>query len=227
MAMKHNASKIVPKMKSAIVIYISYVIIGSFYTPGVEASSISVESSNSSEFRRKLQNSKLASLKEDSNSSAQVIGSAQVISTSYPKTAINQKYWTAFINISYVHITGNGSKRMYHTDHSETGRFSTSHPIDVRGMAIKLVSEKSDQSNDTDSLYPEEDGDVTGCFPPFVENFPRNESWIAVVKRGHCTFNEKIKNALDLNASGILVYDNEEGKPLQSMKGRKKFGISI
>ena len=218
MAIKHNESRIGPKMISFLVIYTSFVIIGRFYTPGVEASSISVGSSNSSD-------SKLASLKEDSNSSAQVIG--QVISTSYPKTAINQKYWTAFINISYVHITGNGSKRMYHTDHSETGRFSTSHPIDVRGMAIKLVSEKSDQSNDTDSLYPEEDGDVTGCFPPFVENFPRNESWIAVVKRGHCTFNEKIKNALDLNASGILVYDNEEGKPLQSMKGKKKFGISI
>ena len=221
MAMKHNESRIGPKMKSFLVIYTSFVIVGRFYTPGVEASSISVDSSNSSELKRKIQDSKLASLKEDSNSSA------QVISTSYPKTAINQKYWTAFINISYVHITGNGSKRMYHTDHSETGRFSTSHPIDVRGMAIKLVSEKSDQSNDTDSLYPEEDGDVTGCFPPFVENFPRNESWIAVVKRGHCTFNEKIKNALDLNASGILVYDNEEGKPLQSMKGKKKFVISI
>ena len=42
-------------------------------------------------------------------------------------------------------------------------------------------------------------------------------------KRYTRVFNEKIKNALDLNASGILVYDNEEGKPLQSMKGNKSF----
>ena len=114
---------------------------------------------------------------------------------------------------------------MYHTDHSETGRYSTSHPIDVRGVAIKLISENSYQSNNSDSTHPEEEGDVTGCTPPFVENFPQNESWIAVVKRGGCTFNEKIKNALDLNASGILVYDNEESKPLQSMKGKITFVV--
>ena len=213
MAIKHKTSNTRPKMKQQILIYTAFLIIGSLYTLNIEASSISSESSNSSELKTNL-----TSRKEDSDSSS------KAISTSYPKPAINQIYWTAFINISYVHITTNGSKRMYHTDNSETGRYSTSLPIDVRGLAIKLVSENSNQSNNNNSLHPEENGDITGCFPPFLDNFPRNESWIAVVKRGHCTFNEKIKNALDLNASGILVYDNEERQPLQSMKGKNGFG---
>ena len=35
------------------------------------------------------------------------------------------------------------------------------------------------------------------------------EAWIAVIRRGGCTFNEKIRNVLALNASGVLIYDNE------------------
>jgi hypothetical protein len=71
----------------------------------------------------------------------------------------------------------------------------------------------------------QEDGDVTGCVPPFVNNYPRNESWVAVLKRGGCTFNEKVKNAKELNASGVLVYDIEDGSPLQSMKVEAHYRI--
>ena len=66
----------------------------------------------------------------------------------------------------------------------------------------------------------ENDSKVTGCFPPFLDNYPHNETWIAVVKRGRCTFNEKVKNAFALNASGIIIYDDDDGKLLQSMKGK-------
>ena len=55
-----------------------------------------------------------------------------------------------------------------------------------------------------------------------MDNYPHDQSWIAVVKRGKCTFNEKVKNALELNASGVLVYDDENGETLQSMKGIQK-----
>ena len=202
-------SKMNPEM---LIVCTAFIIVGSLNILGIEASSVLSETSNSSETKQDLTASK-----ENSNSSS------EAVSTSFQKPLINQKYWTAFINISYIHIKSNGSKHMYHTDHSETGRYSTSHPIDVRGVAIVMISENSDQSNNSDPTHAEEEGDVTGCTPPFVENFPHNESWIAVVKRGGCTFNEKIKNALDLNASGILVYDNEERKPLQSMKGKKLF----
>ena len=88
------------------------------------------------------------------------------------------------------------------------------------GVALVMKSEKSNagSSNVPETSFHEDD-DATGCVPPFVNNYPRNKSWIAVVKGGGCTFNEKVKNAKELNASGVLVYDIEDGKPLQSMKG--------
>ena len=59
----------------------------------------------------------------------------------------------------------------------------------------------------------------SGCQGPFVKNWPQNKPWIALVKRGHCVFNQKIQNAEFLNASGVLVYDYESGNGgLQSMK---------
>lgn len=40
-----------------------------------------------------------------------------------------------------------------------------------------------------------------------------------MIKRGGCTFNQKIQNAESLNASGVLIYDHEAGNGgLQSMK---------
>ena len=48
-----------------------------------------------------------------------------------------------------------------------------------------------------------------------LQNYPvpgegeEGEAWIAVIRRGGCTFNEKIRNVLALNASGVLIYDNE------------------
>ena len=58
-----------------------------------------------------------------------------------------------------------------------------------------------------------------GCQGPFEPNWPSSQPWIALVQRGDCTFNQKIQNALDLKASGILIYDLPDGGGvLQSMK---------
>ena len=62
--------------------------------------------------------------------------------------------------------------------------------------------------------------DFTGCSGPFEPNWPdKGQPWIALVQRGECTFNQKIQNALELKASGILIYDLPDGGGvLQSMK---------
>jgi hypothetical protein len=57
------------------------------------------------------------------------------------------------------------------------------------------------------------------CKGPYIPNWPIDKPWIALIRRGKCTFNSKIANALSLNASGVLVYDNGSGGGvLQSMK---------
>ena len=62
-----------------------------------------------------------------------------------------------------------------------------------------------------DPDYSDDGLDRSGCNPPFRQNYPvaGEEAWIAVIRRGGCTFNEKIRNVLALNASGVLIYDNE------------------
>ena len=57
------------------------------------------------------------------------------------------------------------------------------------------------------------------CQGPFLRNWPADQSWIALIKRGNCTFNTKIANALGLKASGVLIYDHlESGQVLHNIK---------
>ena len=55
---------------------------------------------------------------------------------------------------------------------------------------------------------------ISGCSGPFVKHWPKDGPWIALIKRGDCTFSQKIKNAESLNASGVLVYDHDSGANL-------------
>ena len=125
------------------------------------------------------------------------------------------------MKIDYVYLN-NDSRPMYHTMSDETGRYSTANHKEAKGVAVIMTSKRSPLVPGS-SLYEtsfNKDGDTSGCFPPFLENFPRNQAWIAIVKRGGCTFNDKVKNALKLNASGIIVYDNKDREQLQTMKGK-------
>ena len=61
---------------------------------------------------------------------------------------------------------------------------------------------------------------ISGCSGPFIKHWPKDGPWIALIKRGDCTFSQKIKNAESLNASGVLVYDHDSGTNL-FMKNRK------
>ena len=61
---------------------------------------------------------------------------------------------------------------------------------------------------------------ISGCSGPFIKHWPKDGPWIALIKRGDCTFSQKIKNAESLNASGVLVYDHDSGANL-FMKNRK------
>lgn len=120
---------------------------------------------------------------------------------------ITTDYWTAFINVTFVD-TKNSIK---HTESTETGRYSTDIVRAVRGIAVEL---KGIGENRT------EEDKLSGCEPPFdTTRIPDSEKWIAVIKRGGCPFNRKISNAISLNASAVIVYDNvPKSNSLESMK---------
>lgn len=117
-------------------------------------------------------------------------------------------YWTAYLNISYV----DKDRQVWHTERTETGRFSSSGAKEAAGVAVEITSEDD----------PE---DRSGCTLPFRKTYPSDQKWIAIIERGKCTFNQKISNALSVNASGVLIYDNEDDGILQSMKVEERFPI--
>ena len=216
-----------PMGSSRLAIGITFIIFGGLHhhapvsaaTSMVKSSMVAFSPSSSSSKQSLLSDWK--ALKDDSHTESTTLPSSRALST--PTTSYKETdYWTAFINISYIDKT-NESSPVYHTAHSETGRYSAGIAKDVRGIAVKMISEsdlQGDPENKSQNSANLQDKDITGCYPPFVTNYPKNEPWIAVIKRGHCTFNEKIKNAMDLNASGVLVYDDKHDNLLHSMKGK-------
>ncbi len=109
----------------------------------------------------------------------------------------SSQYWTAYLNVSYT----DSDRNVWHTERTETGRFGSGGPKPGRGVAVELLSATVRGDVASGDGY-----DRSGCKAPFQENYPSSEPWIAIIRRGKCTFNEKIANALALNASGVLVY---------------------
>ncbi|XP_074523337.1 RING finger protein 148-like [Halichoeres trimaculatus] len=95
-------------------------------------------------------------------------------------------FWTAVVDISYT-----TSNNQTVDKNCECGVFGDDSPLEKASGIITL---------------PE--GDPKGCGPDPVYN--RNASsppWIALVKRGNCTFSEKINAAKRQGAAGVLVYN--------------------
>lgn len=59
----------------------------------------------------------------------------------------------------------------------------------------------------------------TGACEPLLQSTTRTEPWIALVQRGVCNFNKKIRNAaVGSNASAVLVYNDDAERELIAMK---------
>ncbi|XP_071345180.1 E3 ubiquitin-protein ligase RNF128-like [Trachinotus anak] len=95
-------------------------------------------------------------------------------------------FWTAVVEIGYVN---NDNKTV--DKYCECGVFGRNSPVE-KAMGIVTLPQ----------------GDPKGCGPDTVYN--RNSSsprWIALVKRGNCTFSEKIIAAKRQGAAGVVVYN--------------------
>jgi len=64
------------------------------------------------------------------------------------------------------------------------------------------------------------DGDRNGCAPPVhgVQEPPDAGPWIALVRRGKCSFQTKVDNARRAGASAVIVYNDREATDLDKMK---------
>lgn len=95
-------------------------------------------------------------------------------------------FWTAIVEISY-----DNSKNETVDKYCECGVFGRNSPLERASGIVTLPI-----------------GDAKGCRPDHVYN--RNSSsppWIALVKRGNCTFSEKINAAKRQGAAAVVVYN--------------------
>ncbi|KAM4592670.1 E3 ubiquitin-protein ligase RNF128a [Odontesthes bonariensis] len=95
-------------------------------------------------------------------------------------------FWTAMVEINYAN-SNNETVDKY----CECGVYGRNSPLDKASGIVTLPK-----------------GDPKGCGPDPVYN--RNSSsppWIALVKRGNCTFSEKINAAKRQGAAGVVVYN--------------------
>lgn len=98
-------------------------------------------------------------------------------------------FWTAVVEISYW----NGQKNETEDRFCECGVYGRNSPLEGASGIVTLPID-----------------DPKGCGPDPV--YSRNSStpaWIALVKRGNCTFSEKIKAAQRLGAAGVVVYNGD------------------
>lgn len=95
-------------------------------------------------------------------------------------------FWTAVVEISYVNSKNDTVDKL-----CECGVYGRNSPLEGTYGIVTLPK-----------------GDPRGCGTDHVYN--RNSSsprWIALVKRGNCTFSEKINAAYRQGAAGVVVYN--------------------
>lgn len=118
----------------------------------------------------------------------------------------SDSYTTAYLNVtSYDAATG----LMVQSEKSEIGKFGEYHVGSASGVLSHMIGT---------------DGDRNGCAPPVHRVFgappppPAHGPWIALVRRGKCSFQTKVDNARQAGASAVIVYNDHEAPELEKMK---------
>ena len=89
---------------------------------------------------------------------------------SLDKTANNNggviEYFTAFLNISYFDM----DRGIFHTEKTETGRFSTNFPKEFHGVVVPLVSNITTSADNKTIFGSDINFELTGKTTFFIDN---------------------------------------------------------
>lgn len=94
-------------------------------------------------------------------------------------------FWTAVVEINYVN-----SNNVTVDKYCECGVYGRNSPLEKASGIVMLPK-----------------GDPRGCGSAVYNRNSSSPPWIALVKRGNCTFNEKINAAKLEGAAGVVVYN--------------------
>lgn len=181
----------------------------------------------------------IGSAQQFSGSGSNSLQSTSGITTSYgimpEERAVLDTFTMATVNHTYY----DSMDELFRLMGENNAKFGEGKVFPVHGRLVHVTSAKdpSDHSachpNIRDSAgHRWESRDV--IFQPFLQSMCRSfrlpaagEPWIALVRRGVCKFEDKVRNVYNYNAVGVIVYNDRDSQNLDKMqildKERKLF----
>lgn len=92
---------------------------------------------------------------------------------------------------------------------AELGKFSEGHVGPASGILVHVQSVNSTSDHACSMPLRAVGGE---SLPP------SGEPWIALIRRGHCSYEQKVENAYKSNASAVLIFNDRESPVLQKMR---------
>lgn len=127
------------------------------------------------------------------------------------RTAHQDIYNFAFLNWSYV--DGDNSVRELEFQ-EEKARFGEGKVLNVTGRLIHIST--ADDESDDFACTPYIRGTRGSMLPE------KGVPWIALVRRGRCTFEDKVKHVHFYNAAGVIIYNDKQVMQLEKMQIKGK-----
>lgn len=126
----------------------------------------------------------------------------------YEERTIVDSFVYAVINYTYSTIDG----KQIPNSSEQQGRYGEGKVQSAYGVLVHVTMEEN--IDDHTACTHEISGTNRKAFP--------NKAWIALVKRGKCTFEDKVQNVWLKGAVGIIVYNDKNSKELEKMQIRDK-----
>lgn len=119
---------------------------------------------------------------------------------------ISEPYVLAFINYNYTTAEG----VLVQTNAEERGKYGEGRIFTVQGLLVHVTS-------------TDDENDHTACTLNFISSTGQplpsaDRPWIALVKRGGCNFEDKVRHAYERKAIGVIVYNDRDANSLDKMK---------
>ncbi|KAH8257648.1 hypothetical protein KR038_009709 [Drosophila bunnanda] len=120
-------------------------------------------------------------------------------------------YNYAFLNWSYV----DHSNILCSMDFpQEQARYGEGKVLNITGRLVHISA--TDNVNDDFACTPYIRGTMGAPTPE------KGVTWIALVRRGRCTFEEKVKHVYQQNAAGVIIYNDKQVMQLEKMQIKGK-----
>ncbi|KAH8346364.1 hypothetical protein KR084_008091 [Drosophila pseudotakahashii] len=120
-------------------------------------------------------------------------------------------YNYAFLNWSYVE---HGNTLCNMDFPQEQARYGEGKVLNVTGRLVHISA--SDNVSDDFACTPYIKGTQGAPIPD------KGVTWIALVRRGRCTFEEKVKHVYQQNAAGVIIYNDKQVMQLEKMQIKGK-----